>query len=397
MSEYQYYEFQAIDRPLTEKEQGILRGYSGRARITVTRFVNNYSYGGFKGDVSQWMEKYFDAFLYMANWGTHRLMLRLPASLLSPEWVERYCVGHLFSMRVTGKQVILDFRSEEEGGKWIEDDNDTLSSLVHVRAELADGNLRALYISWLGGAQSGELDQDDEEPPCPPGLGKLSGALEAFADFLRVDQDLIAAASTASPDLAVINEIAVRQWVLAKSEEKKTDLLVRLIGGAETHLRGQLLRQVRESCASEAPAAKTKARTVAELLEAAEDRAEERRRQQAEQEARENARREKEEAAAREVRLNALAKREGEAWQQLEALIATKRPQKYDEAIVLVRDLCDVCVRAGRQRARPPRALRGCAGSTRPSVASSRACGMQDLLPHQRGRALYNSMSSRIR
>jgi hypothetical protein len=43
MSEYQYYEFQAIDRPLTEKEMGELRSYSTRARITPTSFVNDYS------------------------------------------------------------------------------------------------------------------------------------------------------------------------------------------------------------------------------------------------------------------------------------------------------------------------------------------------------------------
>ena len=47
MSEYQYYEFQAIDRPLTDDEQKTLRRYSGRAMITATRFVNSYSYGDF--------------------------------------------------------------------------------------------------------------------------------------------------------------------------------------------------------------------------------------------------------------------------------------------------------------------------------------------------------------
>jgi hypothetical protein len=47
MSEYQYYEFQAIDRPLTERETATLRGCSSRATITPTRFVNNYSYGSF--------------------------------------------------------------------------------------------------------------------------------------------------------------------------------------------------------------------------------------------------------------------------------------------------------------------------------------------------------------
>lgn len=72
MSEYQYYEFQAIDRPLTEKEMRELRSCSSRARITPTSFVNDYQWGNFKGDENAWMEKYFDAFLYLAKRGHSR-------------------------------------------------------------------------------------------------------------------------------------------------------------------------------------------------------------------------------------------------------------------------------------------------------------------------------------
>ena len=55
MSEYQYYEFQALDRPLTQREMRELRKYSTRATITDTRFVNHYEWGNFKGDASKWM------------------------------------------------------------------------------------------------------------------------------------------------------------------------------------------------------------------------------------------------------------------------------------------------------------------------------------------------------
>jgi hypothetical protein len=82
MSEYQYYEFQAIDRPLTDREMRELRAYSTRARITPTSFVNDYEWGDFKGNADDWMEKYFDAFLYVANWGTHVFKVRLPVRLL---------------------------------------------------------------------------------------------------------------------------------------------------------------------------------------------------------------------------------------------------------------------------------------------------------------------------
>lgn len=42
MSEYQYFEFAAIDRPLTDGEMAALRAVSTRAVITPSGFVNHY-------------------------------------------------------------------------------------------------------------------------------------------------------------------------------------------------------------------------------------------------------------------------------------------------------------------------------------------------------------------
>lgn len=113
MSEYQYYEFQALDRPLTQHEMRELRKCSTRATITATRFVNHYEWGDFKGDPSTWVQKYFDAFLYFANWGTHRLMLRLPSQALDIKTARRYLRGH--SVAEHKKERFLN--SGSHGGK----------------------------------------------------------------------------------------------------------------------------------------------------------------------------------------------------------------------------------------------------------------------------------------
>src|SRR5215472_12679912 len=81
VSEYQYYEFQTIDRALTEAEMNALRSISRRAEITSTSFSNHYEWGDLKADPLQLLEKYFDAFVYVANWGSHRFCLRLPKGL----------------------------------------------------------------------------------------------------------------------------------------------------------------------------------------------------------------------------------------------------------------------------------------------------------------------------
>ena len=51
MSEYLYYEFQAIDRPLDRAAQDALRSTSSRARITATSFTNHYEWDDLKGDL----------------------------------------------------------------------------------------------------------------------------------------------------------------------------------------------------------------------------------------------------------------------------------------------------------------------------------------------------------
>src|SRR5438105_1230334 len=84
MSEYQYYEFQAIDRPLDRAAQEALRAISSRARISATSFTNHYEWGDLKGDPRKFMEHWFDLHLYLTNWCTRRLMMRLPKGFVHP-------------------------------------------------------------------------------------------------------------------------------------------------------------------------------------------------------------------------------------------------------------------------------------------------------------------------
>jgi hypothetical protein len=85
MSEYQYYEFLAIDRPLSQADMTALRRITSRAEITATRLSNVYNFGDFRGDPRELMGKYFDAMVYITNWGTRQLMLKLPSGAVDPE------------------------------------------------------------------------------------------------------------------------------------------------------------------------------------------------------------------------------------------------------------------------------------------------------------------------
>jgi len=74
--------------------------------------------------------------------------------------------------------------------------------MVTIRADLAHGDRRLLYLGWLHQDQQGECDDADGEPPVPAGLGQLSASLRAWVELLRFDEDLIDAAAQASPQVA---------------------------------------------------------------------------------------------------------------------------------------------------------------------------------------------------
>jgi len=350
MSEYQYYEFQAIDRPLTEQEMRELRTHSTRATITPTRFTNHYEWGSFKGDPAVWIEKYFDAFFYFANWHTYELMFRLPRRVLDLDLAKQYCHGGIGRARTKGDFVILEFSVEDElYGDGSDDGSGWLSSLLPLRADLVTGDYRMLYLAWLLSAQAGELDDKTPEPPVPVGLGALTAPLKTFAEFLHLDQDLLAAAAVGSAEQAEPPSGAeVARWVTALPDSEKTAWLLRLVGGQEIHLRTELLKAFRASQGqSSVPAIRP--RYVGELFEVANRLAEARKQREAKRAAGERARREQEAAAAREKHLTSLAEREPDAWRQVDALIATKRPRDYEEAVRLLRDLADLGEKLGRQ------------------------------------------------
>jgi hypothetical protein len=344
MSEYQYYEFQAIDRPITAKEMSELRSYSTRARITTTSFVNHYEWGSFKGDGDAWMEKYFDAFLYLANWGTHMLKLSLPSRLLDPAMAIKYCGGGRAFIREKAGRVILTFESDdEESGEWQEGEGQ-LSSMISVRAELARGDLRALYLGWLLRAQVQELDDEDIEPPVPPGLGQLSVSLESFASFLRIDGDLLHVAAETSRPLGDTNldRNEVRAWVDKLAIKEKDALIVDLVTHTDHATVMELLQRFLKERPAEADTGMVPKRTVKQLLREAETFAEQRENIEKQIRAEAKARHERDAAIDREKHLLSLVGREQKLWAKVDALITTTQPTSYDLAVKILVDLRDL-------------------------------------------------------
>jgi hypothetical protein len=347
MSEYQYYEFQAVAKLLTQKEMAELRSYSSRAQITPSSFINVYNWGSFKGNPKKWMEKYFDSFLYLANWGSRWLMLRLPVRLIEPDTISPYCTKNCLSYRIHGDDIIISFYSEEEDYEWTEGEG-WLASLLPLRADLMHGDNRCLYLGWLLGAQRSELEKEALEPPVPPGLRDLNAPLYRFADFLRIDRDLIDAAAGQSEEGLTfeLSKKDITRWLSCLSVEDRNSVLTRLLEGKDPYVaaefRQRAIREIRGFTGSGSHNRNSNRRSVGTLLACAEEIAGKRRRREAEQLAREKARCERERATKRKKHLQSLVCKEDALWAEVDKLIATRQPRCYDEAVSILQDLRDL-------------------------------------------------------
>ena len=183
MSECQYYEFAAIDRPLTRMEMTKLRAVSTRAVITPSGFVDHDEWGDLKADPADWMRRYFDAFVYTANWCSCRLALRVPRTTFGKGELQSFATKYALTIKASGDHWIFNWsldESENYDRFGMEDGNGWMRRLAPLRDELLRGDLRPLYLGWLAGAVAGDLPDTALEPEIPPGLSKLSGAQAAL-------------------------------------------------------------------------------------------------------------------------------------------------------------------------------------------------------------------------
>ncbi len=353
VSEYLYYEFRAVDRPLTHREIRELRALSTRAEITATSFVNTYEWGDFKGDPNILMEKYFDAFVYTANGCVFQFVLRLPRGALDTKDAAAYSVGESLRIRKTKNFTILDFTSEGEGRDW-EDSERWMDSLIPLRAALMRGDLRALYLGWLFCLQNQELGPHATEPPVPAGLAKLPAPLQSLAHFLGLDGDLMKAAAERSRTLsaAIPSRAKLAAWIAAMPEGEKNALLLGMAEDNNSRSMIELQRRFnryRLPPMTRAEGENSLPRTVSQILVSTQAHAARRIQREAERKAAELDKQERARAAARVKYLDNLAGREAQIWEQVEALAQTKQPKNYDRALSHLLDLRDLAACRGQQ------------------------------------------------
>jgi hypothetical protein len=180
--------------------------------------------------------------------GYCQFILRVPKPLISPHEATQATGfgrdrgtygGSAFSIHESGQYWLLDwsyadedgyderFQSDEDGPGW-------MARLAPLRDEMLRGDRRPLYLGWLAALCSEELDDDDLEPPLPPGLQTLTAAQQALVEFLQLDPYLLAVAQSASEEDADSDLYAamLEEWMHDLSPDQMRNTVRLIMTGA---------------------------------------------------------------------------------------------------------------------------------------------------------------------
>jgi chorismate mutase len=337
MSEYQRYEFMTSDRPLTRAQLDAVNSLSSHIEASSTHAVIEYHWGDFKHNPIKVLHEYFDGFLYWANWGAPRLALRFPHGILPADLIDGYDFDEFITFTKHPDYDILDihFGEMEAPDEWTEYN---LGSLISIRDELMEGDLRPLYLAWLATmCMLGSYDEEEEDeiviaPPVPPAFATLTVAQQALAELLQLPQELLDAAAQHSDASKLSTNDDFAAWIELLPQERRKDYLVRLARN-EPSLSRLLVKELRELGQGETQAMPPTGERVTYATLLAESKTIEAKR--------ERERREQEQLA-RLRHLQDVHNRQEDYWREVDQAVARKSGTGYDEAVRLLVELRDV-------------------------------------------------------
>ncbi|TWT94108.1 hypothetical protein Pla108_38200 [Botrimarina colliarenosi] len=357
MSEYQYVEFQAVDRPLTDRELAYARKQSTRAEISRRSFHNEYHFGDFRGDVIGMLQRGYDVHLHYANFGIRTVAIRLPARVpfAKAVWSSYIVEGLSWAPDRRGSGGVLTLAPYHEADELEElwEFEPCMRAIVGLRTRLMAGDLRVLYLFWLAAAIDGQHDSvDAKEPPVPGGLAKIAGDAQPFLEFFGLEPHLLGAAAEVSaeaPDVAS-PEQRIQRWVESKSDKDVKSLLRELLSEDSAAVKAATVARILGATTSSVWPTVTTNRNCQELLDrAAQLRQAEYEREQERLVAAEN-RKAAKQAQERKVRMKQMVDEPKKWLRKADELVAARGTDNYEAAAEVLDELREALAADGGEQ-----------------------------------------------
>ena len=338
MSEHQCYQWKKVGRSLSSKQRKEVSSLSSHISVTADSAEVTYNWGDFKHDPQVILARYFDIFLYEANWGTQRMGFRFDPDTVDADQLVGFAVGDSLEIKKTEDGIFIEVWFEEN---WIDsyydqyDDTERLrlEAFESIYSQIQQGDYRGLFLLWLKGCELSH--KEAKMVALPKGMAELEEEHRILVDFVEVNERLIKLAAKHSSPLPGKKNVGESLDIhLSKLPvDKKEDYLRRLISEDAHTVQSDLKRELSKLGNVPLPNYLGDVICYEDLANAAEH------------EAQLEAQRAKEEKERRRKEyLTELGQREDDLLNRVHELVSEKKSKSYDEAVLLLRGLEDLWV-----------------------------------------------------
>ena len=338
MSEYQCYQFDAIDRILTPAQRREVGELSSHISVSASSAMVEYHYSDFKHDPIKVLKRYFDLYSYESNWGVQRLVFRFNKSAIDLETISRFELDEWLAVAVEENQVLIDCYLDENydhelnydyDGSGFADFHSSRSYFVSFYQDIIGGDYRSLCLWWLKAAELSGAEETGETVMIPDGLGDLQDVHWTLIRFLGLDDDLLVAAQSNSRKMknksrSQGSEIVQLLPLLSEVEYRK--YLEKFLCQNPSSVRAELVNKLRKKGKLATPQAEKDGAQVvrfSDLVETANRITQERQRQEEEE------RRRRKEEYVQELRIH-----QERMWNKVTEFIERKKTKYYEYAIL---------------------------------------------------------------
>ena len=200
-----------------------------------------------------------------------------------------------------------------------------------MRQQLIGGDLRPLYVAWMCGCQSDQVDPDSAyEPPVPAGLAESSDSITGMLDYFGLDRFVLATAAERSSSLPHLadQKVAMVDWLNSLDTVTLHKWMLRFLTGEPTATRNACMQTFRKSRKLPPWPVVKGTRTLAELFQRASELAEEA-----------QIREEKRKERARRKRLTDMARSPQKYLDEVNKYVAMRGREHYDQAAQILSEI----------------------------------------------------------
>lgn len=187
MSEYQYYEFYSLNKPLSKACQAEMQAISSSAKFGTHNVQYTYNSGNFSGDDEALLAEHFDVMFYMSKFGDFQLMFRYDPEDLNIEELEDFWMDDIVEFSMAGSSILVNIELNDDNRKynWLVGEK-VLADLLPLYDELKAGEFQLLQLVHLITAIYAGLDDGHISTLVDELLKPLTRAQKALLKHLDI-------------------------------------------------------------------------------------------------------------------------------------------------------------------------------------------------------------------